>query len=195
MGHGPVCRQPTHRQPVHGGRSPRACAEPGSHACVRDAIRVIKQLVTTTFEADGAVIMHAAAFAADGRAVALVGGKASGKTTTMLAAVESGATLISNDRLYAWPTSSQTTVMGWTDPIRVIGTSPDQQKQAVPLLEHAGGDRSKVAHQPLSLAAIVLPQVLPGLAEVACVDLDAISGEAAVRAEVLPQRVRWLGLE
>ena len=162
---------------------------------MRDAIRVIKQLVTTTFEADGAVIMHAAAFAADGRAVALVGGKASGKTTTMLAAVESGATLISNDRLYAWPTSSQTTVMGWTDPIRVIGTSPDQQKQAVPLLEHAGGDRSKVAHQPLSLAAIVLPQVLPGLAEVACVDLDAISGEAAVRAEVLPQRVRWLGLE
>jgi ABC-type hemin transport system ATPase subunit len=75
---------------------------------VRDAIRVIKQLVTTTFEADGAVIMHAAAFAADGRVVALVGGKGSGKTTTMLAAVESGATLISNDRLYAWPIRTPT---------------------------------------------------------------------------------------
>ncbi len=78
------------------------------------------------------MIMHAAAFAADGRAVALVGGKGLGKTTTMLAAVESGATLISNDRLYAWPTSSQTTVMGWTDPIRVIGTSPDQQSRRFP---------------------------------------------------------------
>ncbi|MGH3997385.1 MAG: hypothetical protein ACRDTJ_07980, partial [Pseudonocardiaceae bacterium] len=61
---------------------------------VRDAIRVIKQVVTTTFEADGAVIMHAAAFAVDGGAVALVGGKGSGKTTTVLAAVASGATLI-----------------------------------------------------------------------------------------------------
>jgi ABC-type multidrug transport system fused ATPase/permease subunit len=58
---------------------------------VRDAIRVIKQLVTTTFEADGALTLHAAAFAVDGGAVALVGGKGSGKTTTVLAAVASGA--------------------------------------------------------------------------------------------------------
>jgi hypothetical protein len=42
-------------------------------------------------------------------------------TTTFAA---DGATLISNDRLYAWPTSSQTTVVGWTDPIRVIGAAP-----------------------------------------------------------------------
>ena len=43
----------------------------------------------TTFEADGAVTMHAA----DGEAVALVGGKGVGKTTTVLAVVASGTTL------------------------------------------------------------------------------------------------------
>lgn len=42
---------------------------------VRDAIRVMKQLVTTTFEANGALTMHAAAFAVNGDTVTLVGGK------------------------------------------------------------------------------------------------------------------------
>jgi ABC-type multidrug transport system ATPase subunit len=53
--------------------------------------------VTTTFEAEGALTLHAAAFAVDSGAVALVGGKGSGKTTTVLAAVANGAPLISNE--------------------------------------------------------------------------------------------------
>lgn len=162
---------------------------------IRDAIRVIKQLVTTTCEADGAVIMHAAAFALDGGAIALVGGKGAGKTTTVLAAVASGATLISNDRLYAWPSSSQTTVVGWTDPIRVIGTSPEAPKRVIPLIQHAHGDRSQVSEQPLPLVAVVVPDVHPDPCRLACVELDDATGDAALRAGVLPQRVRWLGLE
>jgi serine kinase of HPr protein (carbohydrate metabolism regulator) len=101
----------TGSQIVMTGRHVRVL-NPNLRLGVRDAIRVIKQLVATTFEAEGAVTMHAAAFAVDGGAVALVGGKGSGKTTTVLAAVASGTTLISNDHLYAWPTSSQTTVLG-----------------------------------------------------------------------------------
>ena len=162
---------------------------------VRDAIRVIKQLVTTAFEADGALTLHAAAFAVDGGAVALVGGKGSGKTTTVLAAVASGAPLISNDRLYVWPTSSQTTVLGWTDPIRVIGASPEAPKRMIPLIQHAHGDRNQVSGQPLPLVAVVVPDVRPSPSRLACVELDEASGDAALRAEVLPQRVRWLGLE
>lgn len=168
---------------------------PNLSLAVRDAIRVIKQLVTTAFESDGAVIMHAAAFAVDGRAVALVGGKGSGKTTTVLAAVADGATLISNDRLYARPIPGLTTVVGWTDPIRVIGTSPDQPKQMIPLIRYAQGDRSKVTEQPVPLAAVVVPDVSPDPVTVVCVDLREATGQAAVRAQVLPQRVRWLGLE
>jgi hypothetical protein len=102
------------------------------------------------------------------------------------------------DRLIGNPhTGSQfmVAVLGWTDPIRVIGTSPGQPKQVVALVEHAGGDRSKVADRPLWLAAVVVPQVRSSPSGVACVDLDEASGEAAVRAEMLPQRVRWLGLE
>ena len=95
---------------------------------------------------------HAAAFAVEGGAVALVGGKGSGKTTTVLAAVASGAPLISNDRLYVGPTSSQTTVVGWTDPIRVIGASPEAPKRMIPLIQHAHGDRNQVIEQPLPLA-------------------------------------------
>ncbi|MBV9140095.1 MAG: hypothetical protein JO115_04130 [Pseudonocardiales bacterium] len=162
---------------------------------IRDAIRVIKQLVTTTLEAEGAVVMHAAAFALDGGAVALVGGKGAGKTTTVLAAVASGATLISNDRLYAWPSGSQTTVVGWTDPIRVIGAAPEAPKRVIPLIQYAHGDRRQVIEQPLPLAAVVVPDVHPGPCRLACVELDDASGDAALRAEVLPQRVRWLGLE
>lgn len=162
---------------------------------VRDAIRVIKQLVTTRFEAESALIMHAAAFAVDGGAVALVGGKGSGKTTTVLAAVASGATLISNDRLYVWPTSSQTTVVGWTDPIHVIDASPETPKRIIPLIQYAHGDRNQVTEQPLPLAAVVVPDVRPSPCRLACVELDGTAGDAAVRAEVLPQRVRWLGLE
>jgi hypothetical protein len=90
--------------------------------------------------------------AVDGGAVALVGGKGSGKTTTVLAAVASGTPLISNDRLYVWPTSSQTTVLGWTDPIRVIGASPEAPKRMIPLIQHAHGDRNQVSEQPLPLA-------------------------------------------
>lgn len=130
---------------------------------VRDAIRVIKQLVTTTFEVDGAVVMHAAAFAVDDGAVALVGSKGSGKTTTVLAAVASGATLISNDRLYAWPTNSQTMVVGWTDPLRVIDASPEAPKRMIPLIQYAHNDRSQVTEQPLPLVAVVVPDVRPGL--------------------------------
>jgi hypothetical protein len=184
----------TGSQIVVAGRHVRVL-NPDLRLGVRDAIRVIKQLVTTRFEADGALTMHAAAFAVDGGAVALVGGKGSGKTTTVLAAVTSGAPLISNDRLYVWPTSSQTTMVGWTDPIRVIDASPDAPKRMIPLIQHAHGDRSQVIEQPLPLVAVVVPDVRPGPSRLACVELDDATGDAAVRAEVLPQRVRWLGLE
>jgi hypothetical protein len=113
----------------------------------------------------------------------------------VLAVVANGATLISNDRLYVWPTSSQATVVGWTDPIRVIGASPAVPKRMIPLIQHAHSDRSQVAEQPLPLAEVIVPDVRPGPFTLACVEFDKTTGNAAARAEVLPQRVRWLGLE
>ena len=184
----------TGSQIVMTGRHVRVL-NPNLRLGVRDAVRVIKQLVATTSEAESAITMHAAAFAVDGGAVALVGGKGSGKTTTVLAAVANGTTLISNDRLYVWPTSGQSMVVGWTDPIRVIGASPEAPKQMIPLIQHAHSDRSQVTEQPLPLAAVVVADVRPGPCTLACIDLDDATGDAAVRAEVLPQRVRWLGLE
>jgi hypothetical protein len=77
----------------------------------------------------------------------------------------------------------------------VIGASLEAPKRMIPLIQHARNDRSHVTEQPLPLTAVVIPHVRPGPCTLACIDLDDATGDAAVRAEVLPQRVRWLGLE
>jgi hypothetical protein len=77
----------------------------------------------------------------------------------------------------------------------VISASPEAPKRMIPLIQHAHGDRSQVTERPLPLAAVILPDVRPDPCRLACVELDDATGDAAVRAEVFPQRMRWLGLE
>jgi hypothetical protein len=162
---------------------------------VRDTVRVVLQLVSTSFEARGASTVHASSFAIDGHVVAVVGPKGAGKTTTALAAVAAGGTLISNDRMYAIPSASGTMVEGWADPIRILRKGPGLPKDVVPLIRYFRGDRRRVAAEPLRLTAVVVPHVSHTVSAVSCEELDPDDGRPAIAEQVLPQRARWLGLE
>ncbi|MDX3458200.1 hypothetical protein PV396_40765 [Streptomyces sp. ME02-8801-2C] len=160
----------------------------------RDALRVVKQMVSTGFEAAGVLTVHASGFAMGGDAFAVTGPKGAGKTTTVLAAVAAGARLVSNDRLYARADTAGTDVLGWTDPIRLID-APDRPKRVVSLASYFSGDTGRVAVGPLPLRAIVVPEVSTESAPIRCEELDSATGAALVREEVLPARARWLGIE
>ncbi|MFK3983006.1 hypothetical protein ACI2K4_21845 [Micromonospora sp. NPDC050397] len=162
---------------------------------ILDTIRVIKQLAATTFEADGALTLHASAIGFGGHAVAVIGDKGAGKTTTALAAVAAGARLVSNDRVNAWSFDGRTEVQGWTDPIRIILDPATGSKEMISVARYFDGAADRVARDPLPLVAIVLPDVSSSALEVSCVDLDAATAEELTRGHVLPVRARWLGLE
>jgi hypothetical protein len=162
---------------------------------VRDAVRVALQLAAADAEARGGGTVHASAFAVGGQVVAMTGPKGAGKTTTVLAAVAAGATLISNDRLFAWTSDAGTMVQGWADPIRVIRRGPDLPKDIIPLVRYFRGQRRRVATEPLRLSTVVVPHVTPAATGVSCVELDPVEGRAAIAGQVLPPRRRWLGIE
>jgi hypothetical protein len=162
---------------------------------VRDALRVVKQVVNTAFEAAGVVTVHAAGFAVAGGAVAVTGDKGAGKTTTTLAAVAAGAAMISNDRLYAQGAGEGSVVWGWTDPIRLVDDTASGSKRIVPLVDFFGGDRDRMVTSPLPLTTVVLPRVSDDVSEVTCSEVDAAAGHEAFTRQVLPARVRWLGIE
>ncbi|MER6711381.1 MULTISPECIES: hypothetical protein [unclassified Streptomyces] len=163
-------------------------------AGMRDALRVIKQLVTTAFEAVGVVTVHASAFAVGGEAVAVAGRAGAGKTSTVLAAVANGARMVANDKLYACTDTGGTHVRGWTDPIRVID-APGHPKRSTTLAAYFAGDADRVVEDPLPLRTVVLARVGTPSVPVRCEELDRAAGLRELRREVLPPRVRWLGTE
>jgi hypothetical protein len=70
-------------------------------ARVRVAVmRVVRELAMNHVHRAGGVVLHAAAFMVDGRAIAVAGPKRAGKTTLLLHALQSGASdCLANDRL------------------------------------------------------------------------------------------------
>lgn len=173
----------------------RVCVvNPEFEAGRRDALRVVKQLVTTAFEAVGVVTVHASAFALGGEAVAVAGPAGAGKTSTVLAAVVAGARMVANDKLYARTDTDGTQVRGWTDPIRVID-APGHRKRSATLATYFAGDADRVVVDPLPLRTVVLARVGTPSVPVRCEELDRTAGLLLLRREVLPPRVRWLGTE
>ncbi|MEU5324505.1 hypothetical protein AB0G67_48540 [Streptomyces sp. NPDC021056] len=165
-----------------------------TEAGARDALRVVKQLVTTEFEAAGVVTVHAAAFAVADGAVAVAGPPGAGKTSTVLAAVATGARMIANDKVYASTDAHGTRICGWTDPIRVI-EAPGAPKRALTLAAYFAEDLSRLAVDPLPLRTVVAADVGTGSVPVRCEELEPGAGLLSLRREVLPPRVRWLGIE
>ncbi|APS17666.1 hypothetical protein TK78_01015 [Streptomyces sp. Tue 6075] len=165
-----------------------------TEAGARDALRVVKQLVTTEFEAAGVVTVHASAFAVADGAVAVVGPPGAGKTSTVLAAIATGARMIANDKVYASTDAHGTRIRGWTDPIRVI-EAPGAPKRTVTLAAYFTEDLSRLAVDPLQLRTVVAADVGTRSVPVRCEELDPAAGLLSLRCEVLPRRVRWLGTE
>lgn len=165
-----------------------------TEAGARDALRVVKQLVTTEFEAAGVVTIHASAFAVADGAVAVAGPPGAGKTSTVLAAVATGARMIANDKVYASTDAHGTRIRGWTDPIRVI-ESPGAPKRTTTLAAYFTEDLGRLAVDPLPLRTVVVADVGTGSVPVQCEELDPAVGLLSLRREVLPPRVRWLGTE
>ncbi|MFE7902021.1 hypothetical protein ACFU3E_31880 [Streptomyces sp. NPDC057424] len=173
----------------------RVCVvNPEFEAGKRDALRVVKQLVTTAFEAVGVVTVHASAFALGDEAVAVAGPAGAGKTSTVLAAVVAGARMVANDKLYACTDTDGTHVRGWTDPIRVID-APGHPKRSATLAAYFAGDADRVVTDPLPLKTVVLARVGTSSVPVRCEELNRTAGLLLLRREVLPPRVRWLGTE
>ena len=173
----------------------RVCVvNPDFEAGTRDALRVIKQLVTTEFEAAGVLTVHASAFALGGEAVAVAGPAGAGKTSTVLAAVAAGARMVANDKLYARTDVGGTRIRGWTDPIRVID-APGNPKRAATLAAYFAGDSDRVVVDPLPLRTVVLARVGTASVPICCEEVDRTAGLVLLRREVLPPRVRWLGTE
>ncbi|MCX4804177.1 hypothetical protein ACFWWM_37700 [Streptomyces sp. NPDC058682] len=167
---------------------------PDAESGTRDALRVVKQLVTTEFEAAGVSTVHASAFAVGGGAVAVAGPAGAGKTSTVLAAVAAGARMVANDKLYARTDAGGTRIRGWTDPIRVID-GPGRPKRTATLAAYFAGDADRVVVDPLPLRSVVLACVGTPSVPVRCEELDPTAGLLLLRQEVLPPRVRWLGTE
>ena len=175
----------------------------GKHICIineeseigaRDALRVIKQLVTTDFEAVGIQTIHASAFSFADYAIAVAGPAGAGKTTTTLAALAGGARLVANDKLYAHTGDESTQVLGWTDPIRLI-KSPGEPKRVVTLADYLADDIGRIVTEPIRLGIVVMAQASSLPVPIWCEELDRPTGLALLRKEVLAPRVRWLGFE
>ncbi|WP_159327639.1 hypothetical protein [Streptomyces tendae] len=165
-----------------------------TEAGARDTLRVVKQLVTTEFEAAGTVTIHASAFAVSDGAVAVAGPPGAGKTSTVLAAVAQGALMIANDKVYASTDAHGTRIRGWTDPIRVVD-APGAPKRSVTLAAYFAEDLGRLVVDPLPLRTVVAVDVGTGPVSVRCEELDPVAGLASLHREVLPPRVRWLGTE
>lgn len=79
-------------------------------------VELIRDIVLKAEENAGAVVLHAAALAVAGEAVLVVGGKGSGKSTTVLELVRHhGMSLLSGDRVPVTDADVAPRVSGWPD--------------------------------------------------------------------------------
>lgn len=69
-------------------------------------MRVVRELATSALLRAGHLPLHAAAFAVGGDGVAVAGARFAGKTTSLVQALEGGATFLANDRVFVAPRPS-----------------------------------------------------------------------------------------
>lgn len=82
-----------------GGRATRIRYVRGRPEARLLLLRVVREYAHNQALADGALIVHAAAVVEEGRAFAIAGPKAAGKTTLALRRMEAGSRYLSNDRI------------------------------------------------------------------------------------------------
>ncbi|WP_091068082.1 hypothetical protein [Micromonospora humi] len=163
-------------------------------------VEFVRDIVLKAAERTGAVQVHAACAARDGKAVAIVGAKGAGKSTMLLDLVgRHGFRLVSGDKILVERTDEGLTVRGWPDfPHLGVGTivghpalaaevaalghdldaaEPQRKLLLDPeVLERAFG----LTYQPgaVPLSAVVLPEVARGgageLSVLAHPDLDEV---------------------
>ena len=87
-------------------------------------MRVIRELASNHAVDRGALLLHAAAFAINGRAVIVAGPKRAGKTTLLLQALETGqATYLGNDRVVISPSTNGPTARGMPTIVSIRASS------------------------------------------------------------------------
>ncbi|MFF0659401.1 hypothetical protein [Micromonospora tulbaghiae] len=177
-------------------------------------VEFIRDIVLKAAERGGAVQLHAACAARDGRAVAIVGAKGAGKSTMMLDLVgRHGFRLVSGDKILVEWAGDGLTVRGWPDfPHLGVGTilghpalaaevaalgydlDPAEPQRKLLLdpdvLERAFG----LAYEPgpVPLSAVVLPEVARGGAAELFVLAHADLEEAMRHVERTADN-RWMG--
>lgn len=91
--------------------------------------RTIRAVHTWAALTSGAIMLHAATLAVDGKAVCFVGDKGSGKTTALLEAATAridGLSIVGNDKILLLP-GDPITVLAWPS---VVNTAPGSMKAA-----------------------------------------------------------------
>lgn len=85
--------------------------------------RVVRDLITRFLEAQGWVIFHAGAIQTDNKNYMIIGDAGAGKTSLIIALLVSGATFISNERVFAKVVGEKLRLLSFPMPIAVgLGT-------------------------------------------------------------------------
>lgn len=172
-----------------------AVVNPDQQLAIRDGVRVIKQLVLSSLEADGVSVLHASAFQlTDGSVAAVVGNKGAGKTSLTLAACRAGSRYVTNDRLLLTAGPHGLEVTGWSDPLRII-TTIGSPKTHVSVRDYFGEDHGRVVTTSQRLSAVILPWATAVEGSGRVVEVDPEDARQEILGQVMPRRVRWIGLE
>jgi hypothetical protein len=156
----------------------RLVAAPRSRYLPVHAARVVRTLLRlATAEADSVgIFVHAGMFSRGGHGLAILGGKRSGKTSTVLAGVASGADFVSNDDLYVHPGAGGLVGVGWprsvsvrTDTLSALGLRlPEQTAHPANSLFDTYRDDAKLLF-PFEIADLFGSALVPSAAVVGLV--------------------------
>lgn len=104
--------------------------------------RVVREVFTRKAETKGCFLMHAAALEKDGQVYIFTGEKGAGKTTNLIALMQNGFNLISNDRIFLKIEEGKLICYTWPGAVAVSVDAVERNKN----LEYAGRELKYLAY-------------------------------------------------
>ena len=125
---------------------------------------VLGRVMAVAAHAEGGLVLHASAVSIDGRAVAFLGPKYAGKSTTAMALVRRGAQLLTDDTLVLRFDSDGVRAMPgvhrvrlWEDSVRALKAAADVSLGAKPTVGQLPDEQLQRAEVPLDTCYVLRP--------------------------------------